>query len=128
MNFATRFYVDIEEQYVVQYLTHVRIWRILVRSKMKIADWRVAEGFARKYAQARPRLRNWRKHVHDAIWKEPIDVMKTFNNASHIPSKGVWVFNIGSDRLIAVVDFALELVLIRQLMTHNEYMKWSNKK
>ena len=94
---------------------------------MKIAGWNATEIFSGKYPQSRPRLSNWRKHVQDATWKQPIDVWRTFNTASNLPDRGVWVFNIGADRLIAIIDFTLETVLIRQVMTHNEYMKWSDK-
>ena len=95
---------------------------------MKIAGWDVTKAFSREYPQSRPRLDNWRKHVRDAVWEKPMDVIKTFNSASNISVKKVWVFNIGSDWLIAVIDFTLDMVLIQEVMTHTEYMKWSNRK
>ncbi len=95
---------------------------------MKVIGWNIAEPFAKKHPQARSRLENWRKHVQDAVWKEPADIFKTFSSASIIPAKKAWVFNIGSDRLITAIDFFLDTVLIKQLMTHDEYMRWSNNK
>ncbi len=95
---------------------------------MKIVGWNITQAFAKKYPQVRPRLENWRKHVQDASWKETMDVIKTFNTASYVPVKRAWIFNIGSDRLITVIDLTLKTVLIKQIMTHSEYMRWSNAK
>lgn len=94
---------------------------------MKLAGWNIAEAFATKHPQARPRLENWRRHVKEAVWQEPMDIIKTFNSASYIPNKAVWVFNIGADRLITVIDFNFNTVLIKQIMTHNEYMNGAIK-
>ena len=94
---------------------------------MKITGRNIVEEFARKHPQARPRLDNWITHVQNAVWKEPVDVIKTFNSASNLPAREVWVFNIGADRIVASLEFILGTIRIQRIMKHDEYMKWSNK-
>lgn len=85
---------------------------------MQTAGWEIAEVFSTRYPQSRQRLENWRKHILNAEWKQPVDVWKTFNSASYISIKEVWVFNIGSDRLVASIDFIMGIVLVKHVRTH----------
>jgi mRNA interferase HigB len=79
--------------------------------------------FAWKHARARKSLANWEKVVRAAAWKNSEDVKQTFNSVDY---DDPWtIFNIAGNnlRLIALVDFKKQLVLVTDVMTHAEYDK-----
>ena len=62
----------------------------------------------------------WFHEVHDADWKAPTDVTRTYANASIVG--GTVVFNIkGNSWDIVAVDYRRQIVFIKWLGTHAEY-------
>jgi mRNA interferase HigB len=79
--------------------------------------------FARKHASARKSLATWEKVVRAAEWKNSEEMKRTFNSVDYADPRTI--FDIGGNnvRLIALVDFKKQLVLITGVMTHAEYDK-----
>lgn len=73
--------------------------------------------------RARKSLANWEKVVRGAAWKDSEEIKRTFNSVDYDDPRTI--FNIGGNnlRLIALVDFKKQLVLITGVMTHAEYDK-----
>ena len=82
----------------------------------------------REYYEANPAsksaLQDWTKKVKEAEWKTFEDIKKTFNSVDYVGNQH-YVFNIkGNDyRMVAVVKFTPQFVMIKFLGTHAEYDK-----
>lgn len=91
----------------------------------------IATATIRQYYEAHPAskiaLQDWVEKVKKAQWQSFADIKKTFNSVDYVGNQH-YVFNIkGNDfRLIAVVKFTVQFVLIRFIGTHAEYDKIRN--
>jgi len=81
---------------------------------------RIAD-FASDHPDARGALDRWRNVVAAAEWKNPAELKKTFATASVVGDQTV--FNIGGNkyRLIALIQYRAQHVLIQHVLTHVEY-------
>jgi len=54
-----------------------------------------------------------------------VEVKQTFRGTDYAPTTGVLIFNIGDNkyRLIAVVDFGERIMVIKSVMSHEEYSR-----
>jgi len=79
--------------------------------------------FGKKHASAKSPLANWREVVEAVSWTNPADMKMTFRTADVVGPQTV--FNIGGNkyRLIALVNYRLQAVLVQQVLTHAEYDK-----
>jgi len=84
---------------------------------------RIAE-FQRKHPASRAALNNWVDIVESVIWKTHADLKSTFPSADYV--KPYYVFNIAGNnwRIIAIVTFFAETVIVEHVITHKEYDKW----
>lgn len=74
------------------------------------------------HPDAEQALKAWHADVRRAHWVSPVDVTNEYANARFVGNNRI-VFNIRGNhyRLIVLVKFDFELVLIRFVGTHNEY-------
>jgi mRNA interferase HigB len=79
------------------------------------------EAFRRKHPTARKPLAKWGTITDGAIWKSFPEVKKTFNTADYV--EGKIVFDIGGNkyRVIALIQYAVGLVIVTDVLTHEEY-------
>jgi mRNA interferase HigB len=79
--------------------------------------------FSRDHSTANNALAGWMTVVEGAAWKNPAELKRTFGNASFVGDQTV--FNIGGNkfRLIALVRYRLQIVLVQYVLTHKEYDK-----
>jgi mRNA interferase HigB len=79
--------------------------------------------FTRKYAAARKPLARFLAIVRIATWDSFMEVKQSFSGVDYAPSTGVLIFNIGGNkyRLIATVDFDKQIMVIKSVMTREEY-------
>ena len=78
--------------------------------------------FARKHPLARKPLSRFLAIVRSAAWLHFPDLKRTFSSADYAPATGVTIFDIGGKyRVIAVVNFEKQIVLIQASVTHEEY-------
>ena len=76
------------------------------------------------HPQAKDALEEWYTKTEEAEWHSLSDMRRTFNSVDYVGNQH-YVFNIkGNDfRLVVVVRFTPQQVLIRFIGTHAEYDK-----
>jgi mRNA interferase HigB len=81
--------------------------------------------FAKKHAASRKPLTRFLSIVRNAGWASLVEVKRTFPSADYAPATGVLLFNIGGNKyqLIANVDFDERIMVIKSVMTHDEYSR-----
>lgn len=88
---------------------------------MRIIGRRVIEKFKRKHADARSSLDHWHRVVWSRDWTNFAELRQVFPSADRV---GPYiVFNVGGNkyRLIASVNFEVKTLLVRHVLTHQEY-------
>jgi mRNA interferase HigB len=90
---------------------------------MRILGENTLQVFKRKHSTARKPLDKWEIVVSKGAWKSFSELKKTFNSADYI--EGKTVFDVGGNkyRVIAVVQYAVGLVIVSHVLTHEEYDK-----
>jgi len=91
---------------------------------MNLIGWHKAKAFMKRYNQSRTVLDSWRQVVENTSWATPHDVQKTFPTADLIRGERLsWVFDVRGNkyRVIARVNYEAQEVLIREVLTHDEY-------
>jgi mRNA interferase HigB len=60
-----------------------------------------------------------------ATWGSLVEVKRSFPSVDYAPATGVLIFDIGGNkyRLIANVDFDEQIMVIKFVMTHDEYSR-----
>lgn len=91
---------------------------------MRIISARTIKQYYELHPASKSALQDWTSKVKEANWTCLADIKKTFNSADYVGNQH-YVFNIkGNDfRLVAVVKFTVQFVLIRFIGTHAEYEK-----
>ena len=94
---------------------------------MKVIGTNRLEQFGRKHSQAKSALGAWLKIALESEWKSLMDIRRTINSVSGSVKKSYTVFNIGGNdfRLICVVNYKTQTILVTDVFTHAEYDKWS---
>ncbi len=91
---------------------------------MRIISERTIRQYYEKNPQAKTALQDWVQVVKKAEWHCFADIKSTFNSVDNVGNQH-YVFNIkGNDyRLVVVIKFVPQFVLIRFIGTHSEYDK-----
>lgn len=91
---------------------------------MRIITEKKLTDYADAHPDARTALQEWIKIVKKSTWTCFADIKKTFNSVDCVGNQH-YVFNIkGNDyRLVVVVKFTPQFVLVRFVGTHAEYDK-----
>ena len=94
---------------------------------MRIIAERTIRLYYEQHPEAKVALQDWAEKVKEAKWTCFADIKQTFNSVDFVGNQH-YVFNIkGNDfRLVAVVKFTPQFVLIRFIGTHVEYDKIRN--
>ena len=86
---------------------------------MKLLDRGVLKSFAAKHRLAGPKLNNWELAVSKATWEKFADIRQTFRSADLVGPNVV--FDVGSNRIVTTVNFVVQSVRIKRVLTHAEY-------
>ena len=91
---------------------------------MRIISKTAIKDYYTKNPQAKGALINWVEKTEVAQWQNFADIKRTFNSVDSVGNQR-YVFNIkGNDyRLVVVIKFTPQNVLIRFIGTHAEYDK-----
>ncbi|MBI4039135.1 type II toxin-antitoxin system HigB family toxin [Candidatus Daviesbacteria bacterium] len=91
---------------------------------MKVIGKGVLDEFKAKHSDASAQVNSWLAEVEEAEWSSPMDVKQRYASASIID--GNIVFNIKGNnyRLWIKVNYKNGIVLIKEVGTHSQYMKW----
>jgi mRNA interferase HigB len=92
---------------------------VLIRNRKAIA---VA---TRKHARLRATMWQWIEIAEAAEWKSLVDARATFPTADPIKGTAFTCFNVGGNnfRLIAIVSYERQEIVIDAVLTHAEYSK-----
>jgi mRNA interferase HigB len=79
--------------------------------------------FAALHADAAQELLRWNKAAGHAVWRDIHEVRLHFPDADQYKSR--LIFNIRQNcyRLIVKVDYRAKLLMVKEFLTHNEYMR-----
>ena len=89
---------------------------------MRIIAERTIRTYYEIHPQARAALEDWVAVVKKSQWRCFADIKATFNSVDYVGNQH-YVFNIkGNDfRMVVVIKFIPQFVLIRFIGTHSEY-------
>lgn len=95
---------------------------------MKLIGILQLEDFKRQHSDVGSQVDSWIAEAKEAEWQTPHDVKKRYPKASIINDNQV-VFNLRGNRyrLQVRVDYKNKIILIKNVGTHEEYMKWGKK-
>ncbi|MBI1371210.1 MAG: type II toxin-antitoxin system HigB family toxin [Phycisphaera sp.] len=84
--------------------------------------------YADEHANARSPMARWLQVAEAAAWSSMMDVRNTFRSADAVRVASgvtVTVFNIGGNnhRLVALIDYEEQELIVKAIMTHAEYDK-----
>ena len=90
---------------------------------MRVLGEAVLARFATKHAGARAPLQRFLEIARNAQWRHYAAVKDTFRATDIGKKTGRLIFDIGGNkyRLITSVDFAEQLLVIEQVLTHEDY-------
>jgi mRNA interferase HigB len=79
----------------------------------------------RKHPAARKPLAAWIRIVEEAAWRNIVEVRSVFPATDAIKKSDLTCFDIGGNnyRLIAIVSYAMQWVVVEEVLTHAEYTK-----
>ena len=85
------------------------------------------ESFWQSHPKARKPLEKWIQVVKEAKWNNWSQLKSTFRTADlvQVGTKKFVVFNIGGNkyRLVTIVNFKGQVIIVEVALTHNEYDK-----
>jgi mRNA interferase HigB len=95
---------------------------------MHIISKRRLREFWENHASAKKPLETWYTHVKHVQWQNPRELKEDFPLADQV--QRLTIFNIGGNnyRLIVRIEYELQKVYIRSILTHAEYNsdRWKN--
>ena len=88
---------------------------------MTVIGWKRLQKFAGKHRDALPALERWHDAARRAGWRSLIDVRKDFSAADAVGP--LTVFNIRGNRfrLIVKIDYRWQVIVVKAVLTHDEY-------
>jgi len=86
---------------------------------------RIVELAKRKHPRARNPLDEWVEVAELAEWQNIMEVRANWPSADWIKGTDLTCFNIGGNsyRLLAIVAYARQEIMVREVLTHAEYSK-----
>ena len=92
---------------------------------MKIVGKKILEDLKRKRTDICSQVDAWYAEAAAMSWKKPLDIKQRYSSASFLPNDHV-VFNLKGNkyRLLVQVNYKNQVVLIKNVGTHSEYMNW----
>ena len=95
---------------------------------MNVIGSRTIRRYAVEHADAAEELFRWSKAASRAVWRDLHDVRQQFPDADQF--KSLLIFNIRHNyyRLIVKVDYLAKLMMVKEFLTHNGYLRGDWKK
>ncbi|MBS1992767.1 MAG: type II toxin-antitoxin system HigB family toxin [Cyanobacteria bacterium SZAS LIN-3] len=95
---------------------------------MRIVGTEIIHTFALKHARERAALKSWAERTESINWNNRTELQKTHPSADFHAKKNRYIFDIGSQsRLIAQINFQAHLVIVCEILKHDEYKLWSRR-
>ncbi len=95
---------------------------------MNVIGSATINAYASLHADAAQELMRWNKVAGREIWRDLNDVRQYYPDADQF--KTLLIFNIRHNyyRLIVKVDYRAKLLMVKEFLTHNEYIRGGWKK
>jgi len=92
---------------------------------MKIIGREKLYEFKMKHSDVCSQIDSWQVETEEAQWDIPRDIKSRYSHASFLADNHV-IFNIKGNkyRLRVQVNYKNKIVLIKNVGTHKEYLKW----
>ncbi len=92
---------------------------------MKLLGKKLLISFKKEHADIRSQIESWTAEVMDAKWSTPQKLKERYPKASILSDQQV-VFDFCRNkyRLLTLINYKNEIVLIKKIGTHKEYDKW----
>lgn len=90
---------------------------------MRVISRRALREFWESHAGAETALKTWFGVAKNADWKNIVEVQRTYASAESV--EGWTIFNIKGNtfRLIVKIEYGLQIIYIKMVLTHAEYDK-----
>ena len=84
--------------------------------------------FKAKHTNARSNIESWEAEVERACWENPHQMKERYPTADPIGNLNT-IFNINGNkyRIWAQINYEHQIALIKEVGTHEEYLKWKIK-
>lgn len=91
---------------------------------MKLLKRKILIDYQRSHADSRVPLDNWMNLIRLAKWHTPQEIKNAISSVDFLSGNRV-IFNIGGNkhRLVVVVVYTMETVIVNWIGTHAEYSK-----
>lgn len=95
---------------------------------MNIISYSAIKEFTRKHSDSKAGLNTWYKVASKATWKNLAEVKSIYPHADLFGN--CTIFNISGNkyRLVVKIDYEIQTIFIKHIMTHAEYDKDKWKK
>lgn len=95
---------------------------------MQIVNRKIIEKAMVKHPETKTQLTFWLLSVESAKWRDPNDLFAQYPSAQYVPVSQ-YKFQIlgGNYRLMTVVEFTAQTVLVKSFGTHSEYDRKTQK-
>ena len=90
---------------------------------MRVISRKRLREFWTRHADAEEPLRTWYGVVKRARWSNLVEIQRTYSTAEAVGRFTVFDIKGNTYRLIAKIEYRLQIVFIKDLMTHAEYDK-----
>ena len=92
---------------------------------MRVIGKKELYDFAQQHADVAPQIDAWISEAEEAEWRSPLELKQRYPQASILPMKQV-VFNLKGNRyrLLTIISFKNQTVLVERIGTHAEYSRW----
>lgn len=88
----------------------------------------ILENFWQVKKDAENALKTWVQIVEEAVWQNFVELKKTYPKADLVGDCTVFNIRGNNYRLIAIVNYAAQIVQVIYVLTHKEYDKEKWKK
>ena len=96
---------------------------------MTVLGIAVLDDAKRAYPFAKSAISRWKTITEGANWRHFGDIKQHFNAPGHVGKCVVFDIKHNDFRLIAIVDYARSLAIVKAFLTHADYSKdkWKNE-
>ena len=87
------------------------------------------DAFKRKHPDSRKALDPWRAAIEKGGFKDFVELKAAFPAVDYVKGSPFTVFDIRGNnyRLAVVIVYRANRCIVEQVMTHDEYLRWSRK-
>ena len=93
---------------------------------MRILGRDIIEKFKKRHPQSRHPLDDWTVLIEKIDCANFPELMRIFNSVDYVKPDTIFDISGNKYRLISQVDYRLQAVAVKKVMTHEEYDRWSH--